>query len=295
MKELIEIDGVHNPLLSVLMTAYNRQEFISEAIESVLLSTYEKFELIIVDDCSKDSTVSIIQSLAEKDNRIRFYLNENNLGDYPNRNRAASFARGELLIYVDSDDTIHSDALGYIVDSFTKFPSASYATIYRGGNKSMPSLIGSHEIIEKHFFKESILHFGPGGTVIKKRFFDQIGGFPESYGPANDMYYNIKAASNTSVILIPYDYLNYRIHSGQESNNVYSYLYQGNNYFRDILLLSELPISEVQRKFLLQKSKKRFLVNWMRYFIKTKKIKKSIDLFKLANFGVKDFFEGLIA
>jgi glycosyltransferase involved in cell wall biosynthesis len=295
MNNLLEIDSSYKPLLSVLMTAYNRQEFISEAIESVLLSTYENFELIIVDDCSNDSTVSIIQSAVEKDNRIRFYLNEQNLGDYPNRNRAASFAQGELLVYVDSDDTINSDALGYIVDSFNNFPNASYATIYRGENKLIASLIESNDIIEKHFFKESILHFGPGGTVIRKRFFDKIGGFPEKYGPANDMYYNIKAASNTAVILMPYDYLNYRIHSGQESNNEYSYLYQGNNYFRDILQLSELPINDVQRNFLLRKSKKRFLVNWIRYFVKTKKIKKSIDLFKLANFGVKDFFEGLIA
>ena len=50
---------IEAPLVSVLMTAYNRQQFIAEAIESVLASSYQNFELIIVDDCSTDSTLQI--------------------------------------------------------------------------------------------------------------------------------------------------------------------------------------------------------------------------------------------
>uniref|UniRef100_UPI00397D36C0 glycosyltransferase family 2 protein n=1 Tax=Salmonella sp. SAL04269 TaxID=3159847 RepID=UPI00397D36C0 len=61
-------------LVSVLMTAYNRQAFIAEAVESVLASTYPHFELIIVDDGSRDDTVSIAQSYAAKDNRIKVYI-----------------------------------------------------------------------------------------------------------------------------------------------------------------------------------------------------------------------------
>jgi glycosyltransferase involved in cell wall biosynthesis len=89
------------PLVSVLMTSYNRQDYIAEAIESVLNSKYQNFELIIVDDGSKDQTVKIAQEFAEKDKRIRLYINEKNLGDYGNRNKAASYATGKYIKYLD--------------------------------------------------------------------------------------------------------------------------------------------------------------------------------------------------
>ena len=93
-----------SPLVSLLMTSYNREKYIGFAIESVLASTYTNWELIIVDDGSIDKTVEIAQQYEKKDGRIRFYRNEKNLGDYPNRNKAASYAGGKYIKYVDADD-----------------------------------------------------------------------------------------------------------------------------------------------------------------------------------------------
>ena len=90
------------------MTAYNRQDYIAEAIESVLASTYKNFELIISDDCSSDQTLEIARGFALKDERIKVFVNEKNLGDYPNRNKAASYARGKYIQYIDSDDLLHN-------------------------------------------------------------------------------------------------------------------------------------------------------------------------------------------
>src|SRR5258708_6892254 len=84
---------IGTPLISVLMTSYNREDFISEAVESVLAQTCGNFELIVSDDCSTDRTLDIVRSYASKDSRIRISVNERNLGDYRNRNRAASLAR----------------------------------------------------------------------------------------------------------------------------------------------------------------------------------------------------------
>src|SRR5688572_29970543 len=94
------------PLVSVLMTAYNREKYIRDAIQSVLNSGYNNFELIIADDGSTDNTASIAREYAAQDTRIQFVENEQNLGDYANRNKVASMARGKYLKYVDSDDTI---------------------------------------------------------------------------------------------------------------------------------------------------------------------------------------------
>src|SRR6186713_1635409 len=103
------------PLVSVLMTSYNREKYISDAIESVLASTYVNFEVIVVDDCSKDRTVELARSYAERDSRIKIYENEKNLGDYPNRNRAATYAKGKYLKYIDADDYIYPWGLELLI------------------------------------------------------------------------------------------------------------------------------------------------------------------------------------
>ena len=69
------------PVVSVLMTTYNREKYLAQAVESVLASTFNDFELIIVDDQSKDRSLDIARGLAEKDHRIRVVLNEKNLGE----------------------------------------------------------------------------------------------------------------------------------------------------------------------------------------------------------------------
>ena len=89
-----------NNLVSVLMTSYNREKYIAEAIESVLASSYTNFELIIVDDHSADNSFTIAKEFEKKDSRVRVFKNEKNLGDYPNRKYAASLATGKYLKFV---------------------------------------------------------------------------------------------------------------------------------------------------------------------------------------------------
>ena len=285
---------INEPLVSVLMTAYNREVYIIDAIESVLASTYKNFELIIVDDCSADKTVSIAGEYKMKDNRVRVYLNKDNLGDYPNRNRAASLANGQLLMYVDSDDTIVPNAIEYVVEQFKRFPNTKYATIYHYDDIKDSQVLTSEGAIKLHFYKHPFLHMGPGGTVITREFFEKLGGFPIEYGPANDTYYNIKAACNSDVLLMPYDYLNYRRHDGQEINNWYSYLFNGYRYFEDAMKLNELPLSPNETAYLSKKNKRRFIVNTSKYLFKTGEFKKVFRAYQYANFKVRDFLKGLI-
>ncbi len=100
------INSQNVPEVSVLTTCYNRAPYIEQTIESVLSQTSQNFEYIIVDDCSTDGSYEIAKSFAEKDRRIQVHQNEKNLGDYPNRNLAASYARGRYLKFIDSDDIL---------------------------------------------------------------------------------------------------------------------------------------------------------------------------------------------
>ena len=115
------------------MTSYNRSALIGEAVESVLDSGYSSFELIIVDDASTDDTVAIAQAYACKDDRIKVFVNEINIGDYLNRNKAASYATGKYLKYVDSDDKLLKGGLQYCVACMEQNAKADWAMIYEHG------------------------------------------------------------------------------------------------------------------------------------------------------------------
>src|SRR5688500_16961027 len=138
------------PLISVLMTAFNREKFISEAIESVLASDYKNWELIISDDCSSDNTFSIALTYKRKDERIKVFRNEKNLGDYPNRNKAASYASGEYLMSVDSDDLLLPETMSKCVALFEQYPEASFGVFYPHNETS--EILTPIQIFERHFF-----------------------------------------------------------------------------------------------------------------------------------------------
>ncbi|MBE6708372.1 MAG: glycosyltransferase family 2 protein [Ruminococcaceae bacterium] len=100
-----------DPLVSVIMPAYNAEKTVGAAIESVLRQTYVNFELIVIDDRSKDDTYKIISEYGEKDSRVRVCQNEKNSGVSATRNYGASIAKGEYLALLDSDDMWREDKL----------------------------------------------------------------------------------------------------------------------------------------------------------------------------------------
>ena len=282
------------PLVSVLMTAYNREKFIVEAIESILASTYSNFELIVVDDCSHDNTVEIAKSYAHNDNRISVYINEKNLGDYPNRNKAATYARGKYLKYVDSDDKLFDFSLQYCVDQMEKYPEAAIGMLFfNAAFLSEDSVCwDSEKIIRSHFFGSSCLSIGPSGSIIRRDKFEEIRGFDARFGVASDNYFNIKLAALYPVVLLPKVFLFYREHEGQEQHNKKSYLKYGYLYFKELLEKMQLPLTKSEIRFLSKKLQKRFAINLTQFLIKTRDIKSVIEIMKVTNFKLSDLITG---
>lgn len=101
------------PLVSVVMPAYNGEKYIKEAIDSVLNQTYCNFELIIVEDKSTDNTLSIIQEF--KSSKIKVYLNNENRGIAYSTNRAISKSKGKYIALLDDDDIALSRRLEWQV------------------------------------------------------------------------------------------------------------------------------------------------------------------------------------
>ena len=101
------IDG----LVSIITPAYNAAEYIAETIESVLAQSYPNWEMLIVNDCSKDNTAAIVQSYAAKDKRIKLINLKQNSGAAVARNTAIRNAKGRYMAFLDSDDLWQKDKL----------------------------------------------------------------------------------------------------------------------------------------------------------------------------------------
>lgn len=99
-----------NVLFSIIVPAYNSALFISKCIDSVLSQTFRDFELILIDDGSRDNTLDICQSYAENDPRIKV-IHKDNGGHTSARNEGLKYAQGEYVLFVDSDDWLAAQTL----------------------------------------------------------------------------------------------------------------------------------------------------------------------------------------
>ena len=99
-----------NDLISIVIPAYNAAAFIAKTLDTILAQTYKDFEVIIINDGSKDNTLEIIESYAKKDSRIRVFSQENG-GVSAARNTALTKVRGKYITYIDADDSVPPTAL----------------------------------------------------------------------------------------------------------------------------------------------------------------------------------------
>lgn len=214
-----------SPLVSVLMTSFNREDYIAESIESVLAQTLTDVELIVSDDRSRDGTVAIASDYARRDPRVRVSVNEHNLGDYGNRRQVASLARGRFLKYHDSDDVMYRHCLQAMVEPLTAEPRAAFAlsasAYWPGG--PCPMLLTPALAYEREFLGSGLFHLGPASAMFRTQVFRELGGFPVA-GVASDYLFWLEACTKVNVLLVPGNLFYYRVHAGQEVSSPMSAL-----------------------------------------------------------------------
>jgi glycosyltransferase involved in cell wall biosynthesis len=244
---------LNRPLVSILMTAYNRERYIAEAIESVLASTYTNFELIIVDDRSTDQTVEIARKYERADKRVRVYVNEQNLGDYPNRNKAAGYASGKYIKYVDADDFLYYFGLEIAVSFTEQFPTAGFGLgAYPDDNHPFPILVQPREIYLENFYRYSHFDRAPGSGLIKLEAFNKVGGFSGKRMIGDNEFW-FKISRYYSMVKLPIDLYWNRLHEGQESQTDYAkenYKLLREQVVREALEHPDCPLSKDELKAL---------------------------------------------
>ncbi len=113
-------NSLTNPLISVIMPVYNADQFVGEAIESILSQTFDDFEFLIIDDCSEDSSSQIISRY--NDPRIRLLKNQKNIGVARTLNKGLSLARGRYVARMDADDVSIAKRFSRQFEHMERFP-----------------------------------------------------------------------------------------------------------------------------------------------------------------------------
>lgn len=276
------------PLLSVLMTSYNREKYIAEAIKSVIASSYKNWELIIVDDQSKDKTVEIANSYAKKDDRIHVHINEINLGDYPNRNRAASYAKGKYLKYIDADDMIYPYGLEQLVYYMEQFPEAGYGLCSLEQDKTQiyPFQLEPAFAYSRHYFQTQLFHKAPLSAIINKDAFTSVGGFTGKRMLGDFEMWHL-LSQKFPVVLMPQGIVWYREHEEQEMS-----LHRADPIepFKYLLISIDLlnallcPLNGAQQQMAIRLQRKK-MARSILSAAKHHSIKKAIMMKKMANFS----------
>lgn len=275
-----------SPKVSILTTVYNREKYIAECIESVLDSSYQDWELILVDDQSTDASVAIAQIYANKDARIHVYVNEKNLGDYPNRNQAASYAKGKYIKYLDADDLIYPHGLEIMVQSMEQFPDCALGISQEVAEdlKPYPFVMTPKETFQREFLQRGVLGLGPTGTILRRDAFEKIGGFTGTrYIGDTELWY--KLAMQYPVLKMVPGLIYWRQHEEQQIKmekkdiNVIKLRFQ---HTMNTLKEVDLPLTENQKSVALKKVNRRFSRNIL-YLIKKGNFKVANKIRKACN------------
>lgn len=137
-------DSLDYGLVSIIMPAYNGEQYILDSIESVVSQSYENWELLVIDDCSTDGTRNIVRSLG--DSRIRLLCNKVNSGAAISRNYGLREAKGRWVAFLDSDDLWLPQKLEhqlkYMVERDISFSYTDYAVVGFNGEVSPFARIG---------------------------------------------------------------------------------------------------------------------------------------------------------
>lgn len=147
------------PKVSVIMPVYNAAQFVEEAIASVIHQTMDDWELIVIDDCSKDDSFSKALQAADGEPRIQVLCNTENHGVSTTRNRGIELAKGEYIAFLDSDDVWHPQKLERQLSKMeaagAEIGYCSYAIIGANGEKVkgdylVPVQVGFEELLKEN-------------------------------------------------------------------------------------------------------------------------------------------------
>ena len=177
-------------LVSVIIPAYNHENYIKDAINSVLNQTYKNIELIVEDDCSKDNTVKEIKKI--KDKRLKTIFSKENKGPVRTMNHLLSMCKGDYIAILGSDDIWYPEKLEKQLEN----------TVFKKENKTK----GKHI---RTLFEQGNYLCHPS-SIISREAFEEIGYYNSAYKLLHDFDYWTRLLNKYEIYIVPEKLLGYR-------------------------------------------------------------------------------------
>ena len=204
-------------MISIIIPNYNKSQFVAETINSVKKQTYNNWEAIIIDDCSSDNSLDIIEKLIANDNKFRLKVNFSNKGANYSRNLGIKEAKGDFIIFLDSDDILSKDCLKNRIEFFIERSNIDFAVFCMG---SFNEVIGDNTFLwnkfEGNLVKRFLSHDLPWAIpslLWKKSSLEMLKGFDESFKRYQDVELHIRAMLD--------DNINYAIQNSNKADCYY--------------------------------------------------------------------------
>src|SRR5580692_7213135 len=211
------------PKVSIIMTAYNHEKFVQEAIQSVLDQSFQDFEFIIIDDASSDNTLNIIKKF--NDARIRLTVLEQNQGQFVATNLGLDKAQGEYIGILNSDDAFHPDKLQKQITFLENNPTIAavfsfaemineknhpfininnhYSYIFNQPNRSR------HEWLNYFFFYGNCLCHP--SVLIRSKHHHELGYYDPRFANCADLQFWIRLTAKYNIHIIQEKLIKFRI------------------------------------------------------------------------------------
>lgn len=247
--------NIRQPLVSVVIPAYNAEKYIGEAIESILNQTFKDFELIIYDDGCKDNTVSIIKRY--KDDRIILLRGNINRGVMYGLNQGLEVAKGKYIAMLDSDDVAHPERLQKEVDYLDAHDNVVLVGTRIEKKKDgviceqpvSPVRTGNQIRFELLFENGSIAH---SSFMVRRAILDQYHLRYEIFHYVQDYHLLTRISRCGDLACLEETLVTYRVHEQQATNYRSRRMRTDEFDLARCLYVDSLPLSE-EHKFILKK------------------------------------------
>jgi glycosyltransferase involved in cell wall biosynthesis len=219
------------------MPAYNTEDFIAEAIESVLNQTFRDFELIVIDDGSSDRTVQIVQKYANMDNRVKFIQNEHK-GVAAARNTGLQTAQYDWIALLDSDDVALPSRLERQMEAVNSDPevivwSTGFYQIGKTGNVFNEVKLVGPTSKEEFFAKHNagrLLYIATTTAIFRKDVAEKINGYDTRFDTSSDTEFWDRMADHGPQVTLTEPLSLYRLHNNSITSHKFSNLYMNDTF-----------------------------------------------------------------
>jgi len=211
------------PLVSVVMPVYNAEPYLKEAIDSILEQTYENFELLAINDGSKDNSGKIIDNYAKNDPRVKA-VHQENTGIVTVLNRGIEMAKGEFIARMDSDDVSFPRRFEQQLAVFAKDPNVvlvagGFEVIDEDGEFLYREVLPAHDrdLKRRMLLRNPLAH---GSVMFRKSVIDAVGPYTDEFGPTEDFELWSRIGTAGKFVALEATIFRWRVNSaGITSNN----------------------------------------------------------------------------